>query len=251
MKIPFKLTAGIALAAVLLIVLALVLLPSPGPDIMREQADSTIAEKLVLIDGHARISLPVFEGLGQELDSEVNQQIAEITGLDNLLEFAQSKKNANNEVQMRYKALRKGDVFHISVATFVYAGGAHGMESRYEMYIDSHTGRFYSLDDLFSPRKMQRAHGAIAEYIQSSMQDQGGIFFEEASPLPLPDLFVIGREGLKIIYPPLSIASYGEGFLSYEIPLDIYEKYLDKGGDFFTALKGSFQEQPVSPGDSF
>ncbi len=246
MKMPFKLTAGVVSAAVLLVVLALVILPGQRPDAAASQADTTIVEKLVLSGDNVRISLPFFEGLGPELDSDINQQIAEITGLNNLLQFAQNEKSANKDVRMRYRALSKGGVFHISVATFVYAGGAHGMESRYEIYIDAQTGRFYDLDDLFSPRKRQRAHAVIAEHIEEMMENQGDIFFDEASPLPLPDLFIIGREGLSIIYPPLSIAPYGEGFLSYEIPLDIYEKYLDKGGDFFRALKKEPEGRPLS-----
>ncbi|MGI5899201.1 MAG: hypothetical protein ACOX8S_04665 [Christensenellales bacterium] len=236
MKMSFKLKIGIASAAALLIILALAIWPVLSPKAAQGEANSTIIEKLVLSEGNVRISLPVFEGLSPEIDSDVNRRIAEITGLDNLLEFAQNEKN---DARMRYKALSKGDIFHISVATFVYAGGAHGLESRYEIYIDSRTGRFYSLDDLFTPRKLRSAHEAIAGYIESLMDGQDIMFFEDASSMPLPDLFIIGHEGLKIIYPPLSIASYGEGFLGYEIPLEIYEKYLSKSGDFFSALKGS------------
>lgn len=188
---------------------------------------------------NARISLPVFYGLGQEKDAAVNQHIAQTVGLDDILSFVDAKQAAGEtdwDARLRYRAFAAGSVLRISISSFRYETGSRGEEARHEIYVDGISGQVYEMADLFVPGQYKAAQEAIAALIRRQIDRNPDDFFAEPAVLPLPDNFRITNTGLTLLYAPETVAPYGEGFAAFEIPMEQIERYVDKKGAFYKSL---------------
>jgi len=127
---------------------------------------------------------------------------------------------------------------------FYPLGAAHGTPSREYFHIDSGTGVFYQLKDLFLPggKYVSRLTSMVREQLVLdnrcfALSGEAGYFTTDAEVLEEQD-FLLGSDAIKIYYQPYEIASYAFGYPEFEIPYGRLSDIINTGG----ALWNSFDK---------
>ena len=113
---------------------------------------------------------------------------------------------------------------------FLYTGGAHGYQNNSFLNFNPQTGLELPLESLFTDienftilanNRFREAHKiAKTESINST-----GFWFED-DKFYLPETIGITNEGLILIYNQYEIASYADGSIELEIPMEEAKKYM-------------------------
>lgn len=94
--------------------------------------------------------------------------------------------------------------------SYIFWGGAHGLEPSLYTCYDLQTGHKITLQDLFSNANKDKIltmikHELIGKYYQEKTY--------------LTDNFLLLRKGIRFVYNPYQIASYGDGHIVITLPL--------------------------------
>ncbi len=121
-------------------------------------------------------------------------------------------------------------------------GAAHGMPSKEYLYIDTNTGAFYTLKDLF------KANSKYSEKLTSIVNNQvtlnkriGDIsgqigYFVDKVNVSQEQPFIIVQDSIKVYYAPYEIASFAAGFIEFEIPYGQLTSIIDTKGAFWNSF---------------
>lgn len=104
-----------------------------------------------------------------------------------------------------------------------YTGGAHGNYNlQYTLY-DSKLGTLIKIHDIFDSQKLNdigRENFLVSKGLAKASPIKDSGFWFENDKFYLPENFTIDNKNLTFIYNPYEIASYAEGIIELEIPLD-------------------------------
>lgn len=131
----------------------------------------------------------------------------------------------------RWDYTQQGNVVTILVNWSTYLGGAHGDYNLQTITFTVDDGKIYGFDDIF-----KNAEGGkfVRDYVSSLIAENPDNYFETA-PEDVKNFnddqynFFFNGENLYIAYNPYSIAAYAAGIVSFEIPFEDIEQYLDEG----------------------
>ncbi len=113
---------------------------------------------------------------------------------------------------------------------FLYTGGAHGYQSNSFLNFNPQSGLEIPLENLFTSiddfsvlaeKKFREAH----KISKSESINSTGFWFED-DVFYLPETIGITNEGLVLIYNQYEIASYADGPIELEIPMEEATKYM-------------------------
>lgn len=123
----------------------------------------------------------------------------------------------SNELSYRVSGVR-GNILEITLESYEYLGGAHGMPFIYTYNIDTARSKTLQLGDLFTN----------ASYKQTLINKMNAIrlkggedmeYVEEVVELPPDNSFYFTDDALIIYYEPYELASYARGFVEFSVPL--------------------------------
>ncbi|PYG87765.1 WG repeat protein [Ruminiclostridium sufflavum DSM 19573] len=147
------------------------------------------------------------------------------------------------EVSISFSAEKNKDLLIIEKSGYLYPIGAvHGMPSKDYFYIDTKTGIFYQLKDLF------KAGSKYAEKLESIVNNQFNLnqragkvsdmsyYLVDKAEVSNEQPFIIGKDSLRVYYLPYEIASYAAGFVEFEIPYGQLTDILDTKGAFWNSF---------------
>ncbi|MBB2184399.1 WG repeat-containing protein [Lachnospiraceae bacterium MD1] len=117
-----------------------------------------------------------------------------------------------------------------------YFGAAHGMPVLDYYFIDSNTGEFYDLSDLFLPDSEYRKR--LTELINTQIADQSNsedsmYLVDGIETLSEQQCFKITEDSIIIYFYPYEIAAYAAGFPEFPIPFEEIDDLIDKDGAFW------------------
>jgi len=152
-------------------------------------------------------------------------------------------KEYNEDVNISFSATKNKDLLIIEKSGYWYpVGAAHGQPSKDYLYIDTKTGAFYQLKDLFKANsKYTDKLTTIVNYKLNLNAKigaiSGGILYNVDSVKVSADQhFIIDSESIKVYYYPYEIASYAAGFPEFAIPYGQITSIIDTNGAFWNSF---------------
>jgi hypothetical protein len=114
----------------------------------------------------------------------------------------------------------------VSIHSYVFTGGAHGMTVTSYLVFDTLTGKQFTLDDLFVPgfevrldhligQRYRQIHG-LKPY-EPLNGDKGGLFEDRIAH---NDNFAVTGSGVRFLFNQYDIAPYSAGQIEIGLPFD-------------------------------
>lgn len=149
----------------------------------------------------------------------------------------------NVDVDIDFSAEKNKNLLIIEKSGYWYPiGAAHGQPSKDYFYIDTKTGVFYGLKDLFkADSKYTEKLASIINY-QIGLNSRvgaisGGILYDTNSVKVSKDQnFILSKDSIKVYYSPYEIACYAAGFPEFEIPYGQITSIIDTKGAFWNSF---------------
>ncbi|MGE4282887.1 MAG: WG repeat-containing protein [Clostridia bacterium] len=116
-------------------------------------------------------------------------------------------------------------------------GAAHGMPIREYIHIDTGTGAFYQLQDLF--KKDSDYVKRLSEVIEKQIEEHGEemwVWKDDYKGIAPDQSFAILENTLQIYFYPYEIAPYAAGFPTFTIPYQEVMDIIDTQGDLWKAF---------------
>jgi hypothetical protein len=191
------------------------------------------------------VEYPEISGLqNQTIQQSINKKLKDMF-LDNFENHSKDKPEDGypEDVNIGFTANISKNLIIINKSGYIFPiGAAHGMPSQDYIYIDSKTGAFYTLKDLF------KAGSKYTEKLTSIVNTQlslnarigkisGGFgYFENSIKVSGDQGFIIGKDSIKVYYVPYAIAAYVAGFPEFEIPYGQLTGIIDTKGAFWNSF---------------
>lgn len=147
------------------------------------------------------------------------------------------------DISIKYTLEKNNDLLIIEKSGYWYPiGAAHGMPSKEYVYIDTSTGVFYQLKDLF------KANSKYSEKLASIVNNKFALnkrigdisgefsYFVDKVDVSADQPFILGKDSLKVYYYPYEISSYAAGFIEFEIPYGQLTSIIDTKGAFWNSF---------------
>ena len=198
------------------------------------------------------IEYPEISGIGDnKVQQSINTKLKEyfINGYESAGSKAKTDEEYYEDVSINYDASINKNLLIINKLGYLYPiGAAHGMPTKEYIYIDTKTGAFYKLKDLF------KSNSKYTEKLTSIVNTQltlnskmakisGGLdYFENSVKVSADQSFIISSDSIKVYYTPYEIAAYAAGFPQFEIPYGQLTGIIDTNGAFWN----SFDKKIVS-----
>lgn len=181
---------------------------------------------------------PQVEGMADsKIQAQVNADLEEI--------FTEYRQTITEEdmltVSDSFRAELFNDLLVISMSGYdYYSGAAHGMPIWEHYFIDTVTGEFYDLKDLFITDSDYKPK--INEIISSRMKiasekEDTMYFSDQFTGISNDQNFYLTDSSLVIYFNPYEVAAYAAGFPEFEIPFEDLSDYINKDGAFWKAFQ--------------
>ncbi len=179
------------------------------------------------------IYYPQVEGLNsQDVQTKVNQTLAEMSGVKKIDPHAQLDSNYIGDFEVPFF---KKSLVVIKISGYDYPfGAAHGMPMEVYAHINLQTGQFYTLRDLF--KQGSGYVKTISEIVgkQIKNDEKYSYVFPDTYKGIQPDQhFYLTKDALNIYFNPYEIAPYAAGFPTFTIPFEELTAIIDKQGSFW------------------
>lgn len=149
-----------------------------------------------------------------------------------------------NEITYDFSVSLNKNLLIIEKEGYIYpVGAAHGMPTREYFHIDTGTGTFYSLKDLFKPgsKYLEKLTSIVNNQITLNTKIaalSGNLPYLDSNAEVTDDqIFVLGRDSIKIYYSPYEIAAYAAGFPEFEIPYGQIGDIIDTEGALWKSIQ--------------
>lgn len=135
------------------------------------------------------------------------------------------------------KLARYGDLLTITVNTYLYTGGAHGMPVAHWLNWDLTQERQLSLADVIEPGQEEAFWKLVAESHQQWLDTQNtDKDFRQNWPFAHSDDFKLDHDGLVLLYGVYTLGPYSMGEVKLSVPKEklkgvIRDKYLSQTGN--------------------
>ena len=116
-------------------------------------------------------------------------------------------------------------------------GAAHGMPIMRYVHVDTVTGRFYQLEELF--RSDSNYLKVLSEIVGKQIKERGedmGIWKDSYKGIRADQLFYLGKNSLMLYFEPYEIGPYASGFPTFTIPFEEISDIIDKKGSFWQSF---------------
>lgn len=116
-------------------------------------------------------------------------------------------------------------------------GAAHGMPIMEYVHVDTKTGVFYQLEDLFKDGSnyTEVLSGIVEEQIKEK-GDEMGIWPDNYKGIKPDQPFYLTEDALMLYFYPYEIAPYAAGFPMFSVPYPEISEIIDKKGSFWLSF---------------
>lgn len=144
------------------------------------------------------------------------------------------------EVNLRFSASNIKNLLVLEKQGYFYPiGAAHPMPLKVFFHIDTNTGKFYSLSDLFKKDSNYQKilSDIVKEKINQNKNSEDYMYFED-TVVDIKDdqQFIIASNGIKILFKPYEIAPYAAGFPEFDISYSQIDEMINKDGEFWKSF---------------
>ena len=200
-----------------------------------------------------RVSIPEMVGsnkLGKSVNTAIREEIIELLDYDeerdarDIPEAIRAFQDGFRKVQEEFpeelsgweatveafKAYEDSEVISLKMETYIFTGGAHGYPATRFLNFDKKTGEELDAKELFKDPEAFKAYAESSFRTQYEIPPEApinttGFMFEE-NQFKLPQNIGLTTEGMVLHYNPYEAASYADGALVLEFPLDSIRPFL-------------------------
>jgi hypothetical protein len=137
----------------------------------------------------------------------------------------------------------KGDIMNILLRGYMNTGAAHGMPDRDSIFINTKTGTFYFISDLFTPGSSYL--GTISNVVKSETPEKSLDMYTPNGGVLSTDGFYLTDQGVEIYFSPDELKFYSDEFPQFPVSFESLQADINEGGSFWKALQdpnGSISE---------
>ncbi len=201
----------------------------------------TVKELKYKPNKYVYVYYPYIEGLPASIQTSVNGTLYKL--------FTDSRADIREEdglsVEDTFKTELLKDLIIINKNGYDYPiGAAHGSPIRDYYFIDTKTGEFYDLSDLFKKKSNYEKliNQIIGKKIEAqSKQDDSYFFPDSFEGIKENQPFIITKEALVIYFYPYEIAAYAAGFPEFKIPFEQLKEVIDYEGSFWNSFQDTIE----------
>jgi hypothetical protein len=116
-------------------------------------------------------------------------------------------------------------------------GAAHGMPTMDYVHIDTRTGAFYQLEDLFKDGSDYVK--VLSDILKKQIAEHGeemGVWPDSYKGIKPDQPFFLSSEALMLYFEPYEIAPYAAGFPTFTVPFAEISDIIDKNGSFWLSF---------------
>lgn len=116
-------------------------------------------------------------------------------------------------------------------------GAAHGMPIMEYAHVDTRTGAFYQLEDLF--KEDSDYVKVLSDIVREQIKEHGeemGVWPDSYKGIKPDQPFFLSSEALMLYFEPYEIAPYSSGFPTFTIPFEEISDIIDKTGSFWRSF---------------
>lgn len=116
-------------------------------------------------------------------------------------------------------------------------GAAHGMPIMEYAHVDTKTGTFYKLEDLF--KDGSDYIGVLSAIVKEQIKEHGeemGVWPDSYKGIKHDQPFFLSGDALMLYFEPYEIAPYSSGFPTFTIPFTDISDIIDKKGSFWLSF---------------
>ena len=176
-----------------------------------------------------RIHYPVLSGSGDgDLLKQVNALVQERFRIGDWLTRAASLISGGS-LRTEWKGGVLGDVFSGAVSVSGMAEDTRDTHLWTAVSVDLRDGREVAFDDLFTDAEAAREK--IGTYLEENVAPELSAHLQNSSLTPLPDLFLLERTGLTLLYPVSQLSTLSDRAGDIRVGWNIVRDELDLGDD--------------------
>ncbi|WP_027623066.1 PdaC/SigV domain-containing protein [Clostridium lundense] len=180
------------------------------------------------------IKIPVINGLkDKKVQDKINVDLEKASmeyksTVESEAEFAKKEGYFNNNFSIHsdYKIhYNKGNLLSITISSYIYTGGAHGMTYVTNFNIDTKSGENVSLKDFFSPN--ENYVDIINKAVRDKIASTPNYYFEDIVQRfkgILPDQpFYIENDNVVVYFGLYELAPYAAGIQEFKVPFKSFK----------------------------
>ena len=116
-------------------------------------------------------------------------------------------------------------------------GAAHGMPIMQYVHVNTKTGSYYQLEDLFKDGSnyVEVLSGIVEEQIKEHGEEMG-VWQDSYKGIKPDQLFYLTADALMLYFIPYEIAPYAAGFPTFSVPFTEISNIIDKRGSFWLSF---------------
>lgn len=190
-----------------------------------------------------RCMLIYYPQISNMTDSSVekilNEKLRKVFVGDNPVSLKEDGLYTEN-INIGFTAIDNKDLLILKKAGYYYPiGAAHGTPSMISFHINTKTGRFYKLSDLFKKDApyLMIITDIINRQIKEKINDEDSMLIvSEIGEIAPDQQYMVTENGLTVFFQPYEIAAYAAGFPEFEIPFSQIIDLIDTNGEFWNSF---------------
>lgn len=174
---------------------------------------TTLTNQTIIIDTantHIKINYPVaLNTQNPQAADSINNYISEI------LSEMPTKSDSTIfplESMLTWNAQTNSQITQITLSSYLFTGGAHGMSNLWTATFNNKTG------EKINPLKYVNNKAAMLKIIASELKADSIPLFAEADQTPMPEYLIIEPQYVTAIYNQYEIAPYSSGIIQIKMP---------------------------------
>ncbi len=205
-------------------------------DITKLSSGITVSTVKMRPNKYVVVNYPKISGIGvSDVQNTINTKLKAL--------FTESRKNLkktdNLFVTDTFTAEQIKDLLIINKTGYDYpVGAAHGTLFSFFYFINTKTGEFYQLKDLFKSDSdyVSKLNKIVVKQMEENSKDGMVYFYDGKDPISKDQYFYISEDGLVIYFDSGAIAPYAAGFPEFKIPFKDINSIINMEGSFWKAF---------------
>jgi len=216
-----------------------------GAIIYKPSAETILDGGIVVTEGKYKpnrdyiVYYPILSNLGSlQIEQTVNEKLREMWTYSTTMPAKQTDTLDHHYEGSYSIGFHRKNLLVLNKSGYDYPfGAAHGMPLQEYVHVDTKTGTFYELKDLFKEGSdYASVLSAIVQKQIEEKSDEIGVWIDSYDGIRPDHPFYLTEDALSLYFYPYEIAPYAAGFPTFEIPFGEIEDLIDKEGDFWRSF---------------
>ena len=216
-----------------------------GTVVYKPSTETTLDNGIVVSEGKYKpnrdyiVYYPILSNLEDlQIQEKVNEKLRDVWTRSTTTSIKQTDTLNNNYIGSFSISLHHRNLLVLNESGYDYPiGAAHGMPLQQYVHVDTKTGTFYELKDLFKAGSdYSSVLSAIVQKQIEAQSEEIGVMAGSYEGIRSDHPFYLTEDALNLYFYPYEIAPYAAGFPTFKVSFGEIEELIDKTGDFWLSF---------------